>query len=265
MKTIGITLLTLVLAGNLWAADSAAAGREIRAKNQDAIVTIKLVVKYSMTFGGRDDQRETKTEAVGTVIDPTGLTVISLTTIDPSAMMKNQMRGMQQEMKIDSEVKDAKIVLADNTELPATVVLRDKDLDVAFLRPVEKPAKPLTAINLAKAGKPQLLDEVVCLNRLGKVANRVVSVSLERIDALVERPRPFYILGPGGSSGIGSPVFDLTGAILGIILIRNAPTDGEANLASMFSGSSGSMGFMPVIVPAADLLEDAKQALETKK
>jgi hypothetical protein len=264
MKTIGLALLTTLLAGNLLAADSAAAGRQIHARYQDALVTVKLVVKYSMTFGGRDDQRESKTEAIGTVIDPSGLTIISLTSIDPSTLMKNQMRGMSQEMKVDAEVKDAKIVLADNTELPATVVLRDKDLDVAFLRPTEKPAKPLTAIDLAQAGKPQILDEVVCLNRLGKVANRVVAVSLERIDALVERPRPFYILSPGGSSGIGSPVFNLAGDILGIVLIRNTPTDGEANFASMFSGSSGSMGFMPVIVPAADLLEDAKQALETK-
>jgi len=265
MKTLLTILLTLTLAGHVQAEDSAVAGRQVRAKNQDAIVTVKLVVNYSISFGGQDQQKESKTEAVGVVIDPSGLTVISLTTIDPSAMMKAQMRGSPQEMKIDSQVKDAKIVLADNTEIAAEVILRDKDLDVAYLRPVEKPAKPFVAIDLTKAVKPQLLDEVVCLNRLGKVANRVVAVSLERIDALVDRPRPFYILSPGGSSGIGSPVFALNGAPIGIVLIRNSPTEGEANVASMFSGASGSLGVMPIIVPAADLLEDAKQAMEAKK
>jgi hypothetical protein len=221
------------------------------------------VVNYSISFAGRDQQNETKTEAVGTVIDPNGLTVISLTTIDPSNMMKMQRRMMQQEFKIDTEVKDVKIVLADDTEIPAEIVLRDKDLDLAYLRPTAKPAKPLTAINLTKAGKPQLLDEVVCLNRLGKIADRVATVSLERIDALVARPRPFYVLSPGGSSGIGSPVFALTGVPLGIILIRNAPIGGEANMATAFSGTGG-LGVMPIIIPAADIVEDAKQVAEAK-
>ena len=263
------TLLTaitfLVLRVPAFAEDAADAGRRVLSKNQDAVVTVKLVVAYSVSYGGRDQQSESKTEAVGTVIDPSGLTVISLTAIDPSAMMKSRMRNQQADLKIESEVKDVKIVLADGTELAAEVALRDKDLDVVFLRPTDKPAKPFAAIDLNKAAKPQVLDQVICLNRLGKVANRVASVSIERVDALVERPRPFYVLGVGGSSGVGSPVFALSGASLGIMLIRNAPTDGEANVASLFSGTGGSLGILPVIVPAADLVEDAKQAMEAKK
>jgi len=259
-----ISLLALAVTGGAVADDSALAGRKILAKNQDAVVTVRLVVSYNVSYGGRDQQSESKTEAVGTVIDPGGLTVISLTTIDPSAMMKTRQRATPQELKVETEVKDVKIVLADDTELPAEIVLRDKDLDLAYLRPTEKPAKPLSALDLARSGQPQVLDEVVCLNRLGKIANRVVTVSLERVDALVTKPRPFYVLSPGGSSGIGSPVFALTGAPLGIVLIRNGSTGGEANAASLFSGSGGA-GYMPVIVPGADILDDAKQALEAKK
>ena len=255
----------ILLASSIAIADDAAdAGRKVLAKHQDAVVTVRLVVSYSISYGARDQQSESKTEAVGTIIDPSGLTVISLSTIDPSAMMKSRMRSQTADLKIDSTVKDAKIVLADGTELPAEVVLRDKDLDVAYIQPVEKPGKPLPSIDLAHSARPQVLDEVVCLNRLGKVANRVVAVSVERIDALVDRPRPFYVLGSGGSSGIGSPVFSMAGLPLGIILIRNTPTDGEANLASAFSGAGG-MGIMPIVLPAADVLEDAKQALEAKK
>lgn len=265
MKRIILSsLLALALTGGAQADESAVAGRKILAKNQAAVVTVRLVVSYNVSYGGRDQQSESKTEAVGTVIDPGGLTVISLTTIDPSAMMKARQRSAAQEFKVETEVKDVKIVLADDTELPAEIVLRDRDLDLAYLRPIEKPAQPLPALDLTQAVPPQVLDEVVCLNRLGKIANRVVTVSLERIDALVAKPRPFYVLSPGGSSGIGSPVFALTGAPLGIILIRNAATSGEANAASLFSGSS-SAGYLPIIVPAADILDDAKQALEAKK
>jgi hypothetical protein len=255
----------MLLTGSLALADETAeSGRRVLAKHQDAVVTVKLVVSYSMTFGARDQQSESKTEAVGTIIDPAGLTVISLTAIDPSAMMKARMRSQTTELKIDSQVKDAKITLADGTEIPAEVVLRDKDLDLAYVLPTEKPAKPLPALDLAHAAKPQVLDEVICLNRLGKVANRVAAVSVERVDALVDRPRPFYVLAAGGSSGIGSPVFTVSGVPIGIILIRNAPAESEANIASIFSGTGG-LGFMPVVVPAADILEDSKQALEAKK
>jgi hypothetical protein len=266
VNRVGALIVTVALLnGSLAFADETAeAGRRVLSRYQDAVVTVKLVVSYSMTFGSRDQQSESKTEAIGTVIDPSGLTVISLSTIDPSSMMRARMRGQQTELKIDSQVKDAKLVLADGTEIAAQVVLRDKDLDIAYLLPVEKPAKPLSAIDLARTAKPQVLDEVVCLNRLGKVADRAVAVSVERIDALVDRPRPFYVLAAGGSSGVGSPVFSLSGTSIGIILIRNAPAEGEANVASVFSGTGG-LGIMPIIVPAADILEDAKQALEAKK
>ncbi len=90
-----------------------------------------------------------------------------------------------------------------------------------------------------------------------------MAVSLERIDALVSKPQHYYVIGAGGSSGIGSPVFALSGAPLGVILIRNAAPDGDANAASMFSGTA-SMGMMPIVEPAADILDDAKQALAAK-
>ena len=172
------------------------------------------------------------------------------------------MPAAQKGLKFDTEVKDVKIVLADETELPAEVVLRDKDLDLAYLRPIEKPSKPLVALDLTKSIKPQVLDEVVTLNRLGKVANRVVTVSLERVDALVTKPRLFYTMGVGGSSGVGSPVFTLTGVPLGIILIRSVPTDNESSSKANFGQKDG---FTLIVVPTADILEDAKQALETKK
>ena len=264
MKRLAYALAAILLGSSFALADEAAdAGRRVLGRYQDAVITVKLVVSYTMSVGGNDRQSESKTEAVGTVIDPSGLTVISLSTIDPSSMLKARMRQMG-DVKIDSAVKDAKLVLADGTEIAAEIALRDKDLDVAYVLPVEKPAKPLAAVDLTHAAKPQVLDQVICLNRLGKVADRVVAVSAERVDALVERPRPFYVLAAGGSSGVGSPVFSLSGEPLGVILIRNAPSDSEANIASMFSGGSG-LGIMPIIVPAADILEDAKQALEAKK
>jgi hypothetical protein len=56
-------------------------------------------------------------ETIGTVIDPSGLTVISLVSIDPSSLRRNQMRTSQSGSPGDSEVKDIKLILPDNTEI----------------------------------------------------------------------------------------------------------------------------------------------------
>ena len=41
---------------------------------------------------------------------------------------------------METEVNDIKILLEDGAEVPAEIVLRDKDLDLAFIRPKAKPA-----------------------------------------------------------------------------------------------------------------------------
>jgi hypothetical protein len=265
MKHILIALLALWSMGDASAADAVAAGRDILARNKDAVVTVRMVVKSSMMMGGRTNADESKTETVGTVIDPSGLTVVSLATIDPSTIAKVVLRSMRREMAIDSEFKDVKIVLADDTELPATVVMRDKDLDIVFIRPKAGPAKPLAAIDLSKVATPRVLDEVITLNRLGKVADRAITVNIQRVEALVERPLPCYVISIGGSSGLGVPVFALDGTPIGILLVRTAPSDGSTDISNMLLAGGGGMGLMPVVVPAASLHDSARQVLEMKK
>ena len=76
---------------------------------------------------------------------PSGLTVVSLFTTDPTSPSRKMMGMDLEEMgfKIETEIKRADILAADGNEIPAEVVLRDKDLDLAFLRPKQKPEKPL--------------------------------------------------------------------------------------------------------------------------
>src|SRR6266567_4578044 len=69
--------------------DAAKSGREILGKYQQAVVTVKLAIKQSISMGGRDQKSDSKTETTGTVIDPSGLTVVSLATTDPSSAMKD--------------------------------------------------------------------------------------------------------------------------------------------------------------------------------
>lgn len=238
-------------------------GRAILEKNQKAVVTVQLVIKQKMSMGpmgSRDD--ESKTEATGFVVDPSGLTVLALSETDPSGLYENMLSGMgrgAENFKMESSVSDVKLLLDDGKEIPAQVVLRDKDLDLAFVRPTEKPATPMAALDLTQAGQPEMLDQVVALNRLGKVANRAYSANLERIQAVVLRPRKFYVPGNDPThTGLGSPVFTLDGKLVGMVALRTTKGEGKGGLMSAMGGFADSM--MPVVVPVADILEAAKQA-----
>src|SRR5271154_2655169 len=69
--------------------DLAKTGRDILAKSQGAVVTVKLAIKQSVSMGGRENKSESKTETTGTVVDSSGLTVVSLATTDPSSTVKD--------------------------------------------------------------------------------------------------------------------------------------------------------------------------------
>lgn len=229
----------------------AAKGREILAKNQSSVVTVLLVIRQQLSVPGRASRDiETKSEVTGTVLDETGLTLLSLSESDPSSLMDIMQTG-RGGMRMETEIRDVKILLADNTEVPAEIILRDKDLDMAFIRPTEKPEHPFAHVNLSDSGQVEVLDVVVALNRLGKVVRRAYTASLERIEAVVHKPRTFYVPGNDPTyTDLGSPAFTMEGKFIGVFLMRaiKSSTGGvRDNVAT-------------VLVPAEDILEAVEQA-----
>jgi hypothetical protein len=234
----------------------AAKGRDIFNQDQHAVVTVQVVLK--MSYSGTSRSSETRQEVTGTVADPSGLTVLALSAVDPSEMYQRMMAEQSSQYKLDAEVTDVKILLTDGTELPAEIVLRDKDLDLAFIRPKTKPASPMPAVDFAKSAPAQLLDEVITLTRLNSAAGRAYAASVERISAVVQKPRTFYI--PDStmtSTALGSPAFALDGKIVGLLVMRavNAKGGGNRNYRDNMTS---------IILPAEDILKAAKQAPEAK-
>ena len=216
---------------------------------------------------GGGDSSEFKQDITGTVLDPSGLTVLALSSCDPGDLLQGLMSSMSGDegggrFKMDAELNDVKILLDDGTELPAEVVLRDKELDLAFIRPKTKPATPMTALDLSKNGTVQILDQVITLNRLGSTAGRAYAASVERITAVVQKPRLFYVPGTDASSTtLGSPAFTVDGNVLGIFVMRSLKDKGSAGMSLL---SSRSDALTAIILPADDILKAAKQAPEAK-
>ena len=254
-------VLVLYVAGTALADESAERGRAVLEKWKSSIVTVQMVTAVSMGMGSQ--KVEDKAEATGTIIDPSsGLVVFSLTSSDPTAAL-GKMMGMFGELGdsgMQAEVTDIKIRLPGGEELPSEIVLRDRDLDLVFVRPNEKPSDPLPAVDLADPALPKALDEVVVLNRLGNVANWTTSAKLNRIQAVIEKPRTYYIL--GDDLTLGAPVFALDGKIVGIMLLRTST--GRPSMGGFLQGISG-MGMLPIVLPAEDIAEVAQQVGESSE
>lgn len=232
---------------SLRAAHADAHGNMLRALSQkysSSVVTLQLVIKSSM--GGESNQAQL--EADGLVIDPSGLVVTTNSAIDPAALYASAM-GEEAMGRIAFSVVSAKIRLADGQEIPARVVLRDRDRNLAFVRPLKKPAQSLSFVDFKGKSISQLGNPVYILGRLGKAASRVAEANCMRIIGVVDKPRRFYVLEPMAYYYSGNVAFSENGQPLGLITIK-------AGRGSMSSSDS----VLATIIPAADVWEVALQA-----
>lgn len=237
------------------ASELSAAARKIHAAHEDSVIWISAVAKTSFSSDGRDAGRnlpdqENKLEALGTLIDPAGLVVTALSAIDPGRVINARQSGAGgPRVEASSVLMDTKVIMPDGTEIPAEVVMKDTDLDLAFLRikADSREAKGVTfkAVDLRDSAKGELLDEVVTLARVDEVFNRVSFVATGEINMLTRRPREFL---RSGNAVIGCPTFLTNGKLLGITTGRFARGRGP----------------VAAIIPAADVLEIAEQAKAAK-
>lgn len=265
-RIMGLVMAVAFAMGSVpvFADELAQQGRQVLEQYKKSVVTINLVIKqqFSMSGFGSQDQ-ESKEEVTGTVIDPSGLTVVALSTTDPTSMIQSMMEMSGEDMQgfqMSSAVSDLKILMDDGTEIPGQIVLRDNDLDLAFIRPKEPLANPVPAVDLSNAGTPEILDPVFTINKLGRVAGREYAVSIERINAAVTKPRTYYIPGNDPTqTGLGSPTFTTDGKVVGVFVMRTVKGAGGGSMSMMRGMSDTSMA---IIVPAADIAEIAAQAPE---
>lgn len=258
MSKIFLIFFSLLICSALWQTSAWAdeigiVSREIINKFQDAIIRVKIVIEVY--------ESEKNIEALATIIDPSGLAVLSLSSLDPSGVFGLDMYKSAQSAK----VKDVKMLLPDNNEISAKVVLRDQDLDLVFIRPIEQLTEPLFALDLANNTVPDIMDQILILSRFGSIAGYVPSASVGRIQGVVEKPRKLYMPDPfmGILSRLGTPVFSLDGKVLGILLLKVKKTqDFKAN--EIFGGMGG-IEMLSVILPAEEILEVMKKVPELKE
>jgi hypothetical protein len=265
-KILWMIVAILMVASSGSTEDLKEAARAIAAKFQKAIITVKIVAKVRTFRGEEDNQMELR----GTVIDPSGLTVVSAISADPAEMIKTLVSSMSQRQmpagaKFESEITSVMMILDDGTEVEGEVVLKDADLDLAFIRPKKKSAS-FDFVPLKPRGKfLDLLDDVIVINRLDRSQNRAIALNIGSIQAVVKGPRPYYISTQQVSaSSVGCVAFASDGGTAGIFVTQrkqNTGDNGMSALISIMMGSGvGGAGTFQILRPVEDVLEVAKQA-----
>ncbi len=267
----GIILVTclFVWSDMVWPHDGKKAAEEILNKWQDAVITVKVVVNVRFVVEGREsDEMEEVIETIATVIDSSGLAVLSYSSVDPMRILGDFLSQMQNvpNVNIESDITDVKMFMADGHEIPAAVVMRDNDLDLVFIRSMKKMESP-KALELTKhTDELSVMDEVLILTRLGNMTGRIPSISLFHVEAIIKKPRVFYVIDENAISGrLGAPVFSIDGKLVGLLVLnRKQVADKKFSMSDLFGGASRT-GILPGILPAEEIAAVAEQAQEKQK
>jgi hypothetical protein len=234
-----------------------AVAKSVFAKYQDAVTTVKAVITYRFLVKGKEiSKSESVVEVFGTVLTPAGLTVVSnasmkLNLADGSLPAIPSLDGETEGAKVEVDRGAVKLVFKGGREIPGRFVLTDKDLDLDFVMPTERCDK-VPHVHLHEGQIPELLDDLIVLNRTGKLLNHSPTVGLRTVAGVVHKPRTWVVLDSSDTSTLGCPFFDIRGRLVGIGVLRQ----------SAKSGSRGDPIVEPdniVILTAADVQQVASQ------
>jgi len=233
---VALPLMAAALAQVARAEDTVPArARAVFEQNKESIVKVTGVAQIRLSAAARPGltmpEREDKVRADGTLVDDKGLVAVSLSAIDPSRLVDGREANSPAgpiKVEASATLKELEIILGDGTEIPATLVFKDEDLDLAFLRPKadapEVKGVTFDPVDLAAAGTVQMADYTVSVTRLEDLFNNAPAMMPGQVSAVIERPRPFVL---ATNVVRGCPMFALDGRLVGIGVVRMSKTQGQ--------------------------------------
>ena len=194
--------------------------RDLLNKNSDCVTWVSFTMRVEVSANGRSmPPQEQKVEALGTVIAEDGLTVLSLSTVDPRSKIFSRLRSSTASIQVN--YTEVFILKPDGTEIPAKMLLKDADLDLAFVLPIGTSKNSInfpTFCELSSSPRQlKVLDEVVSIGKLGKNLYRQSTLRKGWVNALIEKPRKYIVI---ENISPGTPVFDKKGVWVGVAVYK---------------------------------------------
>ena len=219
--------------------------RNLLKENANCVTWVSVTVKLEISAGGRSlPPQEQKLEALGTIIARDGLTVLSLNKVDPTANILSRLRSPGASVNVN--YTEVMLLMQDGTEVPAKLILKDIDLDLAYVLPIKERKEEYKDVvfskvpNSVEENAPLILDEVVSIGKLRQTLYRQSTLRRGWVNAVIEKPRKYFVI---ENTSPGTPVFDRNGKWLGVVVYK------------MVGGRPSEI----VTLPASDVLEIAEQ------
>ena len=219
--------------------------RNLLKENANCVTWVSVTVKLEISAGGRSlPPQEQKLEALGTIIAKDGLTVLSLNKVDPTANILSRLRSPGASVNVN--YTEVMLLMQDGTEVPAKLILKDIDLDLAYVLPIKERKEEYKDVvfskvpNSVEKNAPLILDEVVSIGKLRQTLYRQSTLRRGWVNAVIEKPRKYFVI---ENTSPGTPVFDRNGKWLGVVVYK------------MVGGRPSEI----VTLPASDVLEIAEQ------
>lgn len=248
---IGAAALVL-LASSMFASPAMAATTTVAApgtaksiveKHSAALVHVKFVLKIE----GMGQDREMPEEISGIMIEDSGLVLVS-------NFQTGGMASMMGGGSMSATPREIKVLVGDDQEgVDATLIARDSEADLAWVKITDPKGKKYDAIDFSKGAAPELGDELIFVGRKGKYFDRVPFVQFNRVEAIAKKPRHLYLV---ETQAYGSPVFTAEGAPVGVVIFQTP--NREESEGGMDSSDRGGLA----ILPAADIMTATVRAKE---
>ncbi len=217
-----------------------------------AFVTVKFMLKMEGAFG----DQENESEITGVMIESQGLVLCSNGSLGGSRFIRRM--G-------SARPTDIKVLIGDDTEgLPAKLLARDSELDLAWVRLDQPGEKPFACIDLKKSGTPSVGHRLLALRRMGKFFDHAFVATDGKVCGKVRKPRELFVPGGGLELERGMPVFTDDGRVVGIVVTQTPDDDEMESGFRTFMMSGGRDMFSDMILPAAEVLKATERAKQAK-
>lgn len=214
-----------------------------------SLVRIKFVMSMENPWGGGTEDQEM--EVPGTLISEDGLVLLS-----------NSMMGGWYAMFGEMQVvpRDVKVLIEDDTEgLSATIVARDSERDLCWVKLDETPETPLPHLNISAPGvRPEVGVTLYQVARLGEFFGRAPVINEAHVSAELAKPRELLYIG-NASTEIGLPVVRADGTFAGL-MIAQLPSQDEMEAGGGFGGGMYD-SFIQAVLPAEEVAAATDAAL----
>lgn len=228
-----------------------------------ALVEVRFVLKVATSGAERELDGETSCLLVG----KDGLLLCSNNEMGGYVQVLTQMMNRGPMPAVVSTPKEIKVLVGgDSKGLPAKLIARDSDRDLAWLRLDSVPAGvELHPLVLDDQRVAELGEPLYRLRRLDRFFGSVPIVESGVVGALVDHPRKLLIAADLEGGYLGMPIFGADGKLLGLTVVQlPGEESGDVNFGSSLPGQSSKFDDMvgSVILPASELLKATRLALE---